>query len=130
MVMDPIAPPPEHVENRHLEEPVRTVDLREEVESSWSQLPDAKAGHTAKTLLKQGKLRMVLLAVRKGASIPEHKVDGECSLHVLSGRVAIVLEGQRRELKGGQVMGIEDQIRHDVEALEDSNVLLTVSMLR
>lgn len=128
--MDPSSHPHEHVENRHLEEPVRTVDLREEVEAAWELLPDASAGHTAKTLLKQGKLRMVLLAIRKGATVPEHKVDGECSLHVLNGHIALTLEGERRELKAGQVIGLGDQIRHDVEALDDSNVLLTVSMLR
>lgn len=120
----------EHVENRHLEEPIRTLDLDREARELWDQIEEVSGRHTARTLLKQGKLRTVLLAVKGGATIPEHKADGESSLQLLSGHVVVGVGGQRHELRPGQLLGLESEIRHDVEALEDSCLLLTVSMLR
>lgn len=120
----------EHVDNRHLEEPILTVDLERETRALWEQIDEVKAGHTARTLTKQGKLRTVLLAVKGGATIPEHKADGECAIQVLSGRVRLSISGERHDLRAGQLIALERDIRHDVEAFEDSSLLLTVSMLR
>src|SRR5262245_15963924 len=117
------------LESRHLDEPVRDLDLAAEAEGIWDQVDEVSGDHTARTLLKQGKLRIVLRALRKGASLPEHTTDGETALQVLSGRIAVDADGERHELRKGQLMGLDFQVTHDLEALEDSCVLLTVSML-
>jgi quercetin dioxygenase-like cupin family protein len=118
------------IESRNLDEPVRDLDLGSESEGIWDQVDQVNAGHTARTLVKQGKLRIVLMALKKGARIPEHTADGESAFQVLSGRIAIDAEGERHELEEGQLMGLTSLIPHDLEAIEDSCVLLTVSMLR
>jgi quercetin dioxygenase-like cupin family protein len=118
------------IESRHLDEPIRELDLGAEAEGIWDQVDEVSAGHTARTLVKQGKLRIVLLALKKGARIPRHTADGESAFQVLSGRIALDAEGERHELQQGQLMGLTCQIPHDMEALEDSCVLLTVSILR
>lgn len=116
--------------SRNLDEPIRSVDLKHELDEAWNQLKDVHAGHTARTLYKQSMHRVVLLVIQKGASIPDHRADGECSLYILSGRVTVDVDGERRELDKGDLLGIAFGVPHVVEAHKDSEILLTLSQVR
>jgi len=116
--------------SRHLDEPIRTLDLRHEVEEAWSQLATVHAGHTARTLYKQSMHRAVLLVMKRGAQIPEHRADGESSMYVLSGRVSVQVNGHRKDLSAGQFIGLAFGEPHDMEAHDDCAVLLTLSQVR
>jgi quercetin dioxygenase-like cupin family protein len=119
-----------YVEPHPLHEPVRQVELEPIIQELWEQVDEVNGGNTARTLVKQDMFRIVLIAVKKGARIPEHKLDGECSVQLLSGHAYLDFQGDRRELRPGQILAIDTGIRHDVEALEDTCLLLTISMLR
>jgi quercetin dioxygenase-like cupin family protein len=116
--------------SRNLEEPVRQLDLRHEAQEAWRQLSEVHAGHTARTLYKQAMHRAVLLVIKKGAKLAEHKADGECSLYVLKGRVSLALQGRKHELRAGEFLGLAFGQPHDVEGLEDTELLLTLSQVR
>jgi len=114
-------------ESRHLEDSVREVDLPRAASLAWSQLDEAAAGHTAVTLAKRPGLSVVLLALKKGSSIPEHRTDGEISVQVLSGRIRFHVAGQEFEMGRGRMLTVASDLLHDLEADEDSQVLLTVA---
>ncbi len=87
----------------------------------WSQ------GHFARTLFKQPDFRLVLVAMDRGSRLHEHHADGTVSVHVLKGVLRVRMSGQARDIDAGTILAIESSIAHDVEALEDSAFLLTMS---
>lgn len=88
---------------------------------------DAAAGaYRARTVLRSPELRLVLLTLGAGARIAEHQAAGTTSVHVLSGQVRLVLEDRTVELGAGQLFGMDKGLRHALEAVTDSAVLLSV----
>lgn len=115
---------------RNLDEPIRVVDLEHEIAAAWEQLPAAHGGHTARTLFKQSMHRVVLLVLRAGAVMPEHRADGETSLFLISGRVRVDVEGRAQDLARGGLLGLAFGVPHAVTAHEDAVALLTLSNVR
>ncbi|HXY51006.1 MAG TPA: cupin domain-containing protein [Terriglobales bacterium] len=57
----------------------------------------------------------------------EHHADARISIHSLEGKIRVHLPDQQVELSAGELLVIDYGIKHDVEALEESAFLLTVS---
>jgi len=88
----------------------------------------ASSGRSAHTLHggRQRQLRHTLIALVGGRALGEHSAPGEATIHVLRGRVRLRAgEELSWELGFGDHMDIPAE-RHDLEALEDAVVLLTV----
>jgi hypothetical protein len=51
-------------------------DIEQESKSILEAARTAEAGHTAKTLVKEGPLRMVILGFAPGTSLHEHRAGG------------------------------------------------------
>jgi quercetin dioxygenase-like cupin family protein len=86
-----------------------------------------RTGHNSKTLVKQPDFRIVLIALKKGEHLEEHKADARISIHTLSGHARLQLPGQAVDLPAGHLLALDRGIRHDVEAVEESALLLTIS---
>lgn len=101
-------------------------DLARELAESEDKKP-WPAGRYTQTLLKRADMRILLIAMQKGADLKEHHVDGSISVQVLKGAVRFAANGESRELKAGHVVSLGASIKHHVEAMEDSAFLLTIS---
>lgn len=121
----PSAAPP-HVPDRHLDQTVRIIELEKEAEELQRTEAFREHGHSAKTLAKYPSLRLVLIALRQGTSVGEHKAEGRISLQTLSGEVMMVADERNVRLPQGSVVSLDKAVPHDVIALADSTVLLTV----
>lgn len=86
----------------------------------------AREGHTARTLVREPDLRIVLLVMKAGSRVPEHHADGTASVHVLSGHVRLSLPDRVVDLSTGQLLVLERGLRHAVEAVAESTFLLTL----
>lgn len=115
---------PQHVPDRHLDQDVRELDLLAE---AAEVLRGANGGHGAKTLAKQGSLRVVLLALARGARIPRHQAAAPISVQALFGAVRFRVAGKEQRLTPGRVLVVARDLPHDLEAEEDSALLLTLS---
>ena len=71
-------------------------------------------------------LRQTLMALIAGTTMAEHESPGEATAHVLSGRIRIGAGEDSWEGRTGDIITIPPS-RHDLHAIEDSVVLLTVA---
>lgn len=94
-----------------------------ELRTSTAYLHD---GHTARTLLREGDLRVVLVAMSAGARIAEHRAKATASVHALSGHVRLRLPEGLADVTAGQLLVLERGVPHDVEAVAESAFLLTL----
>lgn len=78
------------------------------------------------TVVKTTNLSIVLTAIKKGATLCGHEVDGPITLQVLSGAIRFGVAGEPRTLAAGTVIALDKAIPHDIQALEDSGLLLTI----
>jgi quercetin dioxygenase-like cupin family protein len=105
-----------------------TLDVGTEERRLREQAAKATAGRAAKTLVKEGRLRVTLVALRKGTVLGAHHVEGEVTLHVLRGRLEVRTAREAvRPAKGG-IVALQAGVSHEAEALSDSTLLITASM--
>lgn len=100
---------------------------------SREQLKFAKTsgnGRSASTVFggHEHTLRQTMIALVSGEKLSEHENPGEATVHVLHGRVRLGAGEDRWDGSPGDLIVVPDR-RHDLEALEDSVVLLTVAKL-
>lgn len=77
-------------------------------------------------LLKERGLRVVLALLHAGTRLDPHHAPGPLTLQVLSGRVRLAAGRQALELGPGVLVALESALEHDVEAVEESALLLTL----
>ena len=90
-------------------------------ETTWN------TGQNARTLIKYDDLRVVLMALKAGSRIPEHKANGRISVQVLSGHIRLNASGRTFDLRPGSLLALDERAPHDLEALDESAVLLTIA---
>jgi quercetin dioxygenase-like cupin family protein len=84
-------------------------------------------GHTARTLVREMDLRVVLVVMRSGGIIKEHLAHETASIHMLSGHVRVRLRDRLVDLpSGGRLLVLEAGLPHTVEAVDESAFLLTL----
>ena len=107
-------------------EPYLEFDLGREVEQLHRE-PEWERGQNARTLVKYDTMRVVLTALKARARIPEHHTEGRITVHTVSGHILVHAEGRTFDLRAGAVLALDQGVRHDVEAIEDSAFLLTIA---
>lgn len=107
--------------------PLMDFNLLQEIEQLHAEEAWLRTGRNSKTLVKQPDFRIVLIALQKGRHLEEHSADARISIHNLSGHVKLQLPDQTVDLPGGHLLVLDRALEHDLEALEESAILLTIS---
>jgi quercetin dioxygenase-like cupin family protein len=87
----------------------------------------AKHGRSARTLVKEGTLRLTLLALAPDGDMPVHDADGPISIQVLEGDVVFTASGDDHTLGAGDVIVFAAGVSHSVRSTAGCLLLLTVS---
>lgn len=108
--------------------PLLEFDLNAEREAlhhdeAWSQ----STGRSSRTLVKHPDLRIVLIAMKANTRMHEHAAAGRISVHTLNGHIRLHLPEQVVDLPEGHLLALDQCVPHDVEAVEESAFLLTLS---
>jgi quercetin dioxygenase-like cupin family protein len=111
----------------HLTAPLMNFNLAQETAQLHEEEAWLRTGRNSKTLVKQPDFRIVLIALQKGGHIEEHSADARISIYTLSGHVKLQLPEQTVDLPGGHLLVLDRALEHDLEALEESAILLTIS---
>jgi quercetin dioxygenase-like cupin family protein len=108
--------------------PLLQFDLASELDQlhrdeAWLHPP----GRSSKTLVKYPDLRIVLIAMKANTRMHEHTAAGRISVHTLNGHIRLHLPGWVVDLPAENLLALDQCVSHDVEAVEDSAFLLTLS---
>src|SRR5579863_6172929 len=87
-------------------------------------------GRSSRTLVKYPDLRIVLIAMKANTRMHEHTAAGRISVHTLNGHIRLHLPERVVDLPAGSLLALDQSVSHDVEASEDSAILLTLSWPR
>ena len=85
-----------------------------------------RTGRSARTLVKEGPLRLTLMGLAAGGSLPAHKAVGPVSVQVLKGSVAFAASGQIQQLRAGDLVVFGPGVEHSAASEEGAVLLLTV----
>lgn len=91
-------------------------------------LGPALAGARSHALFKSADLEVIRLVLRAGEGMPPHAVAGEITLQCIEGRIAFDCDAGRRELAAGQLIHSAADEIHELRALQDSSLLLTIAL--
>jgi len=105
---------------------LHTFDLWGEVERLHGEESWWQSTRNGKTLVKGPDLRIVLIVMRQGGRMEEHRAPGCLSLQTLSGRLRLQVRDQTVDLPTGHILTLDPDVAHDVEALDESAFLLTI----
>ncbi len=86
----------------------------------------ARSGRTARTLVKEGPLRLTMMALAPGGDLPEHSTDGPVTIHVLRGAVTFRALNTDYPLGTGDILALGPGVRHSATSAQGCTFLLTV----
>jgi quercetin dioxygenase-like cupin family protein len=86
----------------------------------------ARHGRSARTLMKDGPLRLTLIALAAGGGMPSHRAEGPVSIHLLEGDVVLDVEEREYALEPGEVLVLASGVQHGVRSSGGCVLLLTV----
>jgi quercetin dioxygenase-like cupin family protein len=128
MVTDDLQP---HTQHRRphpqpMAAPFLECDLGREIEQLHRE-PEWRSGHNARTLVKYDDFRIVLTALKGGARISEHHTGGRLSIHTVRGHLQMRAADRTFDLATESLVALDRNVRHELEALEDTAFLLTIA---
>ena len=111
----------------HLTAPLMDFDLAKEIAQLHEEEAWLRTDRNSKTLVKQPDFRIVLIALQKGVHLGENSADARISMYTLMGHVRVQLPKQTVDLPEGHLLVLDRALEHQLEALEESAILLTIS---
>ena len=121
------ATPQRPMGDRTINAPLVTIDLPLFIEQIRNEEPWIDSDRNAITVFKTNGLRIVLIALHKGAEMIKHTADGLISLQVLEGQISFNTDERTVELSKGQMLALHAGIPHSVQAIAETIFLLTLT---
>ena len=108
--------------------PVVALNLPDLARALHAEPHPAKSGHRQAGLVHRGPLRLLLFTFEPGGRLPEHRAPGHVGIHCLRGELVVEASGAQHQLRGGEALVLEPSVPHSVEAVAESEMLLTVCL--
>ncbi|MEO7963966.1 MAG: cupin domain-containing protein [Gemmatimonadaceae bacterium] len=86
----------------------------------------ARHGRSARTLVKEGPLRLTLMAIAAGGVLPIHHAEGPVTIHVLDGELTFNAVGRDYTLSPRDVLVFAPGVEHSARSEKGGTFLLTV----
>ncbi len=112
---------------RMMDGPLVAIDLLSFIEQIRKEEQWKDRDRNAITVFKTNGMRIVLIALHKGAEMVKHTADGLISVQVLEGQIQFNTDEQSIELDKGQMLALHGGILHSLLAKEETIFLLTLT---
>jgi quercetin dioxygenase-like cupin family protein len=112
---------------RIMDAPLVGFDLFSFIEQIKKEKKWKETDRNAITVFKTNGLRIVLIALRKGAEMIKHTADGLISVQVLEGKMQLNTDDQSVKLGKGQMLALHKGIPHNLLAKKKTIFLLTLT---
>ncbi len=112
---------------RPLSGDVLVFQLNEERARTEDPVATARRGPSARTLLKEGPLRVTLVVLGPGGSIAEHSADGPITVQPIEGALRFTAAGTHYDIEPGELLSTRGGVRHAVSSESGATFLLTVA---
>lgn len=89
----------------------------------------ARHGRTARTLVKEGPLRLTIMGIAAGGALPAHRAEAHVTVHLLEGEVTFTACGREYPLHTGDVLVIAPRVEHQARSTTGGVFLLTLLYL-
>ena len=87
----------------------------------WGSFPSATI---LCTLIKYPDLRLVLVSMKAGTRFKQHKTSSRFAILTLGGHVRLHLSNATVEVPRGELLALDRDVSHDVDAIRQSTFLL------
>lgn len=104
---------------------VLSFSLAEETRRVLGELAETET-RIARTLVKEGPVRVTLVAVAAGGELREHTAEGPVTIHVLDGAIDLDAAGTTWPASAGTLLALDAGVAHAVRSPEGAIFLLTV----
>ena len=84
-------------------------------------------GPNARTLIKNGPLRVTLITLPAGGQIAEHTANGPITVQTVSGSLRMHVQSDVYDLSTGDLLSLAPGIAHSVSSEEGATFLLTLA---
>ena len=118
---------PQRKQDHLLDAPLVSIDLPAFIEQLKQEPSWKESDRNSIAVLKTNGMRIVLVALHKGADMAKHTADGIISLQVLDGQIRFTTDIKSVELSKGHMLALHERIPHSVLAIEESVFLLTLT---
>lgn len=106
--------------------PVQRIDLAAAVRQLRAEAHASTAGHRQVALVRRGPVSLILFVFEPGGLLKEHRTEGEVTIQVLAGRLAVTAGAETVDLGAGELVSLAPGQAHAVRAQEAGEMLLTV----
>ena len=83
-------------------------------------------GRSARTLVKEGPLRVTMIALAPNGTLPAHSTIGPISIQLVEGDITITAAGKEYSLTIGDLLVVAANVEHSARSAKGGAFLLTV----
>ena len=114
-------------ETRSLAAPLSVVSIGDAADRLRAEEPYRDGDRNAVTVVKDGTLRVQVVALKPGSRLHENDPEGSLSVQVIEGRATVTIEGASEALGAGSLAVIAAGHRWEVVADEETLLLVQLS---
>ncbi|WP_301922660.1 cupin domain-containing protein [Ferruginibacter sp.] len=118
---------PQRTQGHLLDAPLVSINIPVFIEQLKQEAAWKESDRNTITVFKTNGMRIVLIALHKGAEMATHTANGIISVQVLEGQMKFTADPQTVVLNKGQMLTLHALIPHSVLAIEETVFLLTLS---
>lgn len=107
-----------------------SIEISDEIGRLKAKAQLSSVDRLAVSLVKDDALNLLLMVLKKGARLAEHRTKGPIAVHVLAGAVRFSAGSRSEELSQGTIAALDRDIVHELEAVEESVILLITAIER
>ena len=79
-------------------------------------------------LVKSTQLEIIRVVLPAGKSLPRHEVPGEITVQCLEGTAEFITVNQTQRMQAGDFLYLAGHVAHEIKALEDASLLVTIRL--